>query len=424
MIKFLLKGLYRDRSRSLFPFLVVVAGVMLTVLVYCWMMGIMSDMIRVAANFDSGHVKIMTQAYAEEADQMPNDLAFLGMDELLKELRKDFLDFVWAPRIKFGGLLDIPDEEGETRSQGPVAGMAVDMFSNSSPEWDILNLKKAVVRGRLPEKQGEILISDDFALQLNVNLGETATLISSTMYGSMATANFVVVGTVRFGILAMDRGAMIADVTDIQYALDMEDGAGEILGFSEDFIYREERAAEISVAFNSQFQKKEDEFTPVMKSFQNQGGFAELLRFYEPLIGGILVVFVGIMAIVLWNAGLMGSLRRYGEIGVRLAIGESKGHLYRSLIAESLLIGFFGSILGTAVGLAIAYYLQTVGFDISSMMRNATLLMSNVMRAKITPGSFVVGFVPGFLATALGTAIAGISIYKRQTSQLMKELEV
>ena len=88
------------------------------------------------------------------------------------------------------------------------------------------------------------------------------------------------------------------------------------------------------------------------------------------------------------------------------------------------MIGFFGSVVGTALGLTFAYYLQTVGFDISSMMRNATLLMSNVMRAKITPGSFVVGFVPGFLATALGTAIAGISIYKRQTSQLMKELEV
>ena len=424
MIRFLFKGLVRDRSRSLFPFLVVAAGVMLTVLLYCWIMGVTSDMIRAAANFDTGHVKIMTQAYAEEADQMPNDLALLGVNGLLKELRKDYIDYVWAPRIKFGGLLDIPDEQGETRSQGPVAGLAVDMFSPSSPEWDILNLEKAVVRGRLPEKQGEILISDDFAHQLNVNLGEIATLISSTMYGSMTTANFIVVGTVRFGMMAMDRGAMIADITDIQSALDMEDGAGEILGFSNDFIYREERAEEISVEFNSRNQKKDDEFTPVMKSLQNQGGLAEMLNLMEPIIGGILVVFVGIMAIVLWNAGLMGSLRRYGEIGVRLAIGETKGHLYRALIAESVMVGFFGSILGTLLGLAFAYYLQTVGFDTGSMMKNATLLMSDVMRARITPGSFIVGFVPGLLATVLGTSISGISIYKRQTSQLMKELEV
>jgi putative ABC transport system permease protein len=397
---------------------------MLTIIVYCWIMGVTSDMIRAAANFDTGHVKIMTQAYADEVDQMPNDLAFLGVDGLLKELRNNFSEFVWAPRIKFGGLLDIPDEQGETRSQGPVAGLAVDILSPTSPEWDILNLERAVVRGRMPEIQGEILLSDDFARQLNVKLGETATLISSTMYGSMATANFTVVGTIRFGMMAMDRGAMVADITDIQLALDMEDGAGEILGFSDDFIYREEKAEELSNEFNSQFQNNNDEFTPVMKSLHKQGGLAELLAMMEPIIGGIVVVFVGIMAIVLWNAGLMGSLRRYGEIGVRLAIGESKGHLYRSLIAESLMIGLFGSILGTALGLGCAYFLQTVGFDVGSMMKNATLLMSNVMRARITPGSFVVGFVPGFLATSLGTAIAGISIYKRQTSQLMKELEV
>jgi len=424
MMSFLFKGLLRDRSRSLFPFLVVVAGVMLTIIVYCWIMGVTSDMIRAAANFDTGHVKIMTQAYADEVDQMPNDLAFLGVDGLLKELRNNFSKFVWAPRIKFGGLLDIPDEQGETRSQGPVAGLAVDILSPTSPEWNILNLERAIVRGRLPKIQGEILLSDDFARQLNVKLGETATLISSTMYGSMATANFIVVGTIRFGMMAMDRGAMIADITDIQLALDMEDGAGEILGFSDDFIYREEKAEELSNEFNSRFQNKKDEFTPVMKSLHKQGGLAELLTMMEPIIGGIVVVFVGIMAIVLWNAGLMGSLRRYGEIGVRLAIGETKGHLYRSLIAESLMIGLFGSILGTALGLGCAYFLQTVGFDVGSMMKNATLLMSNVMRARITPGSFIIGFVPGFLATVLGTSISGISIYKRQTSQLMKELEV
>jgi len=424
MMNFLFKGLLRDRSRSLFPFLVVVAGVMLTIIVYCWIMGVTSDMIRAAANFDTGHVKIMTQAYADEADQMPNDLAFLGMDGLVKELRNNFSEFVWAPRIKFGGLLDIPDEQGETRSQGPVAGLAVDVLSPTSPEWNILNLERAIVRGRLPKMQGEILLSDDFARQLNVKLGETATLISSTMYGSMATANFIVVGTIRFGMMAMDRGAMIADITDIQLALDMEDGAGEILGFSDDFIYREEKAEELSNEFNSRFQNKKDEFTPVMKSLHKQGGLAELLTMMEPIIGGIVVVFVGIMAIVLWNAGLMGSLRRYGEIGVRLAIGETKGHLYRSLIAESLMIGLFGSILGTALGLGCAYFLQAVGFDVGSMMKNATLLMSNVMRARITPGSFIIGFVPGFLATVLGTSISGISIYKRQTSQLMKELEV
>jgi putative ABC transport system permease protein len=51
------------------------------------------------------------------------------------------------------------------------------------------------------------------------------------------------------------------------------------------------------------------------------------------------------------------------------------------------------------------------------------MMISNVYRAQVTTGSFFIGFAPGIISTVLGTAIAGIGIYKRQTSQLFKELE-
>jgi putative ABC transport system permease protein len=137
----------------------------------------------------------------------------------------------------------------------------------------------------------------------------------------------------------------------------------------------------------------------------------------------VIAIFVVVMSIVLWNAGLMGSLRRYGEIGVRLAIGEEKGHIYRTLIIEALMIGAVGSLLGTGLGIAFSYYLQVQGLDISAVLQNASMIISDVMRAQVTPTSFVIGFVPGLLATFLGTAISGLGIYRRQTSQLAKEFE-
>ena len=424
MIRFLLKGLIRDRSRSLFPLLTVLAGVMLTVVLYSWIKGVTEDMIKANANFNTGHVKIMSQAYAEMADQIPNDLAFIGVSGLMKDLNRDYPEMVWVPRIKFGGLLDIPDEKGETQAQGPTIGLAVDLFSPNSQEPYILNLDHAVVRGRLPEKPGEIVISDEFAKTLNVNLGETATLISSTMYGSMATHNFTVVGTIRFGLRMMDRGSIIADISDVQVALDMENAASEILGFFDDFFYYQRRADKTASTFSSKYRKPDDEFSPIMMTLRNQNGLGELLDLMNLFSSIVITVFVVAMSIVLWNAGLIGSLRRYGEIGVRLAIGEHKSHLYRSMIGESLMIGCFGSMLGTLVGLTISYYLQVKGFDISSMLKNSSMMISDVMRARVTVTSYCIGFIPGLLATFLGTSISGIGIYKRQTSHLMKELEV
>jgi putative ABC transport system permease protein len=216
---------------------------------------------------------------------------------------------------------------------------------------------------------------------------------------------------------------MIADMADIRAALDMEDAAGEILGFFADFLYRDPRAREIAARFNAAYSEDPDEFAPVMDTLSNQSGMADLLAMVRMFSGLVLVIFIGVMSIVLWNAGLMGSLRRYGEIGVRLAMGETKTHIYGSLIMEALMIGALGSAIGTAVGLAESYYLQAHGLDIGFMMKNASLFISNVMRAKVSPVSYVVGFIPGLVATFLGSSISGLGIFRRRTSQLMKELE-
>jgi len=424
MIRFLMKGLLRDRSRSLFPVLMVSAGAFLTVFLYSFMKGTMDDLINSNAKFDTGHVKIMTRAYEEMADQMPNDLALLGVNSLVEQLRSSEEKMVWTPRTRFGGLLDIPDERGETRAQGPIVGLGVDLFSPESQEIEILNLKNAVVRGRLPQKENEILISEEFAQKMGVKIGEVATLIGSTMNGAMAMHNFKVSGTVRFGITVMDRGAIIADIKDIQSALDMEDGAGEIVGYSENMLYDDNTMLALTQRFNDKFSRDDDEFSPVMLSLSQQSGLREYLDLVDVFGGIIVLIFVVVMSIVLWNSGLINGLRRYGEIGVRLAMGEPKGSLYRWMIYESIIIGFIGSILGTIFGLAISYYLQYTGIDFAAMMQKSTMLISNVMRARVTGWSYVIGFVPGLVASVVGTMFAGIGIYRRQTSQLFQELEV
>jgi len=423
MIRFLLKGLFRDRARSLLPFLTVLIGSMLTVIGYGWIKGVMGGMIESSASFESGHVKVMSRAYAAEADQVPNDLAYAGVAALLEELRRGHPELEWTPRIKFGGLIDIPGENGETRAQGPAAGMAVDLRSSESPERRLLKLDKAVVRGRLPEKPGEIVVSDAFATRLAIGPGATATLIGATMYGGMAVHNFTVSGTVRFGVSALDKGAVIADIADIQDALDMEDTAGEILGFFRDGFYRDQEAVALAEAFKAAHKAEAGDFAPEMVPLRSQSGLGSMIDLVTSVYSLMLFSFILIMSIVLWNAGLMGSLRRYGEFGIRLALGEDKGRLYRSLIAEGLAIGVVGSAAGTALGLALCYYLQNKGIPIGSMMHNATIVMADTMRARVTAVSYVIGFVPGLAATFLGRAASGIGIYKRQTARLAKEFE-
>ncbi len=422
MLRFYIKGLFRDRSRSLMPIVVVAIGVTLVVLMQCWVTGVLGDMIVFNARFATGHVKVMSQAYNENISQQPNDLALMGTDQLLQDLGSEFPGVEWVERIQFGGLVDAPDENGETRTQGPGGGMAIDLLSPGSKEVERLNLEKAMIRGRLPQVPEEVLLSDDFATKLEVEPGDPVTLISTTMFGAMSITNFTVSGTVKFGAAALDRGGMMADISSIRMALDMQDATGEILGYLPSGEYDDLVANAMSASFNDKYSHAEDEFSPVMLSLREQGTMTMMLDIMGYFKSVIIGIFMMAMAIVLWNSGLLGGLRRYGEMGLRIAIGEEKRHIYRSLITESLFIGIAGSVVGTAFGLFFASLL-TKGIDIGGMMQGSNMMMQGVMKARITPDAYYIGFIPGVFATALGTALAGIGIFKRKTAQLFKELQ-
>ncbi|MCK4654355.1 MAG: hypothetical protein KAU01_07915, partial [Candidatus Cloacimonetes bacterium] len=137
MLKFLAKGLMRDRTRSFFPILIIAAGVMLTVLFYSWINGYAMMLIQDNARFETGHVKIVTRAYNEMIDQKPYDLGLMNVNETIEVLTSEYPRMHWQPRIYFGGLLDLPDEKGETLSQGEVIGLGVDLFTDSY-ERDLL----------------------------------------------------------------------------------------------------------------------------------------------------------------------------------------------------------------------------------------------------------------------------------------------
>ena len=423
MIKFLIKGLIRDKSRSRLPIIVVTIGVFLTVWMQAYITGFMGETIELNARFTHGHVKVMTRAYAEEMNQLPNDLALLEVSALREELSLLFPGMEWAERIQFGGLLDIPDESGQTRAQGPAVGMGLELLSENTREVKRLEFERVLVRGSLPKEAGEVLISEAFSQKMLVEPGEEITFIGSSMNGSMIMHNFTVAGTLSFGVETLDRGTLIADFEDVRLALELQDAAGEIIGFFGDGFYDDERAYDTIKAFNAGYKDDPDEYAPVMKTLSQQGSMATYVQMADIWAKYISLIFIIAMGLVLWNAGLLGGLRRYGEVGIRLAMGEEKGHIYRSMIYESIIIGIVGSVIGTALGLLLAWYMETHGINIEGMMDGASMMMPNAIRCRITPPAFYLCFIPRVLSTVNGTALSGIGIYKRQTAKLFKELE-
>ena len=128
MIRFLAKGLVRDRSRSLFPLLAIIITVTLVIFGIGFMEGAMNNFLQSTAVISSGHVKVVTKAYKKESNQLPNDLALFDTKNIIQTLSDMYPDYFWTPRITFGGLLDVTDENGETKQQAPVFALGIDLF--------------------------------------------------------------------------------------------------------------------------------------------------------------------------------------------------------------------------------------------------------------------------------------------------------
>ena len=483
MIRFLAKGLVRDRSRSLFPLLAIIITVTLVIFGIGFMEGAMNNFLQSTAVISSGHVKVVTKAYKKESNQLPNDLALFDIENIIQTLSDMYPDYFWTPRITFGGLLDVPDENGETKEQAPVFALGIDFFSEKSRQVEIWELEKCLISGRLPKDRDDALVSTKLAKQLGIGSGSSITLIGSTMDNAFTTYNFNVVGTFNLYKGQTDRQMMLVDISGARQALDMEDAASEILGYHNSLYYHDEEAATIRKHFNitysdsiAQILRNEESkdilsymngwneintieksklpqqrsnalfdnqmydnseewgelsvedpsiYTPTMVALRDGSQLATMVDFSNVALGAMAGIFLVIVMIVLWNMGLMNGLRRYGEIGLRLAIGESKGQVYRSMVNEAVLIGFVGTLIGTIFGISLTYYVQEFGIDYSEAINqlSTTMVMPNVFYAKVTPELYYIGFIPGVLATVLGTMLAGLAIYKREMSQLFKELE-
>ena len=426
MIKFLAKGLARDKTRSLFPTIIITITVAIVIFALGFMRGMLNSVFLDTAVIISGYEKVVTRAYKKEMQMLPLDLALMDIEEMISGLNRDHPDYFWSPRINFGGLIDIPDENKETRSQSPIMAIGIDFFSNKSRQTELWKLDQIIVDGLPPRSPNDILISSKLAKKLEVSTGQEATFIGSTMDNAFTTYNFNISGIFNLNKGQTDKQMILLDISGAQEALDMNGAATEILGFTNDLFYNDEDAIEIRSSFNETKRDSSDIFTPIMIALRDTNQMGTMVDFSNAALAVIGGIFLVIVMIVLWNMGLMNGLRRYGEIGLRLAMGESKGQVYRSMITEAVIIGLTGTLLGTGLGLSITYYVQKNGISYAEALEEMALtnmVMPNIFYSKVTPDLFYVGLLPGLLATVLGTMLAGLAIYRREMAQLFKELE-
>ena len=431
MIRLLIKGMLQDRSRSLFPLSVVSVGVALVIVLVGFLDGVIMGMVDATAYLDTGHLRVVNKPFYDEEHLNPMDRS-LGAQKLTGNWLRENSDpnIEWSPRIRWRAIMDVPNEKGETRSQTPVMGMALDLLSNKSTELKRLNLAESLTGGRLPVNRGEVLVGYQLAQTLGLELGKSVTLIGRSFDGGLATDNYVIVGFVRFGIFAMDKKMLLIDLSDAQETFYLHDMVTDWLGYLPAYVsfldydqYRLRLELSLQKLINTQPEGWAKDDMPIVVSIQEQRNIRSHTEMFLVVRKYIIGVFLFLMIVVLWNASILNGVHRFGEMGVRLAMGETHSRLILSLISESLAIGIIGSFVGCILGGLCTYTLQEIGLNMGDAFAKSGLMLSDVVRARLSVDGFIRGIIPGIAASVLGTLMSSLSIYKRSEANLFRELE-
>jgi putative ABC transport system permease protein len=105
--------------------------------------------------------------------------------------------------------------------------------------------------------------------------------------------------------------------------------------------------------------------------------------------------FFGLLAVVLATIGLYGSMsfvvaHRTREIGVRIALGASRGGILRLVLREAILLVAAGCLIGWTLTLTLSRYIRTLLYSLApndpvTMIEAVLLLAALVVGASLVP---------------------------------------
>ena len=103
-----------------------------------------------------------------------------------------------------------------------------------------------------------------------------------------------------------------------------------------------------------------NEGKPVLEvhSWADLSPFANLARMIDVMTLFIKIVLVSIVLVSVMNVMIMAVYERIREIGTIAAIGTPPGRILALFLGEGMLLGIFGTLLGTLISLAAIYGLN------------------------------------------------------------------
>ena len=382
MLKVALRGLMAHKSRLVTTFFAVALGV-------AFVGGVLVLTDTVNRTFNDLFSDVYKDTDAVVRSDQTIDQGFAGGGEVRglidESLLDDVLDIdgVADADVAVDGYARIIDKDGE-----PVGdpAMGAPTFGTNWGTSDTLN-PFTIVEGEGPQSDDELVIDKASADSTGYEVGDTVPVQTRS-----GTNEFTLSGIARFGTADSPGGASFAmwTVEEAQAQLGEPGKVSSISVAADDGVSQTEVVDAIRDGLGSDAGVQVITGEQITEETQND--IQEALSFLTIFLGffGVIAVVVG--AFVIYNAFSIIVAQRTREMALLRAVGARRRQVRRAVLAEAVVVGVAGSVVGFLLGLGVAALLAGfLGLPDSSLA--------------ILPGSVAIALAVGIIVTLVSALI-------------------
>ncbi len=390
LIQLATRNLLRYQRRTLLTSLLIIIGVA-AVLLFMAISGSFKQMM-IGQITDSmlGHLQVHRRGYVASIESLPLNM---NMAPQMVESVKQALDrnpavSAVSPRVKFGAMFSNFTETTSLRINGvePEAEAAV-LPLLAGRQLDGVRDGPLVVRG-------EVLIPVLVARGLKVSPGDTIVLVATNRDGSVNGKTFKVRGTLESATGPGGRDGYV-HIEDARELLRMtEPEVSEIAVRLKDPQRLQQASEKLQTALE-EIKNKTGQRALELHTWERLSPFANIAKMIDVLTLAIKIMLISIVLVSVMNVMIMAVYERIREIGAIAAIGTPPRRILGMFLAEGLMLGIGGTLIGVAISLAAIYALNIWKITYSFGQQQDLLLAPSLGAADIITTSVIVIVVAG-----------------------------
>jgi putative ABC transport system permease protein len=389
------RNISRNRRRSLLCIIAIAVAAMTIVVLFSLLAGMKADIAWNVQSFFTGQVRVRHKDFDEKEMLNPLHLRLETWRDLLRKIDGLEEETAAAPRIPFPAFLEPPTVSDPDGLNTTAMGVGVDF----QREMEFQKLDRYIREGRAPRTgEFEILLGASLARKLGKRVGDSVTLMTTTMRRGPNAATFTVSGIAAFNVAAMNESYFYIPLDRAQHILKMGDSVTEILVKFEERV-PDRKAKELIAGIIG------PEDNAVARDWYELNLMVRWIEIAGISYNFMALIFFVLAGTVIANSIMMIIYERMREIGTIGALGMEGGEIVRLFFLEAFYMGLIGTAAGVLVGIALTAVLGVTGIDLSSGMQGVDFDISNIIYPRLNLKSTLLVFVYSMVISSVASLI-------------------